>query len=164
MDKRESKRYTFLFIGFFLLAGVANALSRTGIPALDALMTGCNYLIYIGLLLYWLQSVRARLLPSRAKNGIIGAALLMLLYQMLRVFKYRFATEPAVMRYLVYLFFVPMTMIPTLFLMTCLRIRRGKRPGRRGETLLLFPPYDRQEPHFFWKKMENGLQNGPFGP
>ena len=140
MDKRESKRYTFLFIGFFLLAGVANLLSRSGNPAFDALMAGCNYLIYIGLLLYWLQSVRARLLPSRTKNGIIGAALLMLLYQMLRVFKYRFATEPAVMRYLVYLFFVPMTMIPTLFLMTCLRIRRGKRPGRRGETLLLFPP------------------------
>ena len=35
-----------------VLAGVANALSRTGIPALDALMAGCNYLIYIGLLLF----------------------------------------------------------------------------------------------------------------
>ena len=140
MDDRKTIRRTCLFAAFLLLAGVANALSRTGIPALDALMAGCNYLIYIGLLLYWLQSVRARLLPSRAKNGIIGAALLMLLYQMLRVFKYRFATEPAVMRYLVYLFFVPMTLIPTLFLVTCLRIRRGNRPGHRGETLLLFPP------------------------
>ena len=140
MDRQESKRNTYLFIGFFLLAGVANALSRTGIPALDALMAECNYLIYIGLLLYWLQSVRARLLPSRAKNGITGAALLMLLYQTLRVFKYRFATEPAVMRYLVYLFFVPMTLIPTLFLMTCLRIRRRDRTERRKDALLLIPP------------------------
>ena len=140
MDKRQALRRTCLFIAFLLLAGAANVYSRTGNPVLDALMASCNYLIYIGLLLYWLQSVRARLLSSRAKNGIITAALLMLLYQLLRVFKYRIAVEPTAMRYLVYLYFVPMTLIPTLFLMTCLRIRRGNRPGRWEEALLLIPP------------------------
>ena len=88
MDDRTTRRRTCLFVAFLLLAGAAYALSRTGKPLLEALMTGCNYLIYIGLLLYWFQSVRARLLPSRAKQWMMGAALLMLLYQMLRVFKY----------------------------------------------------------------------------
>ncbi|MBR4502235.1 MAG: hypothetical protein IKP22_10135 [Clostridia bacterium] len=140
MNDRMTARRTVLFAAFLLLAGIANALSRTGDPAVDALMAGCNYLVFMGLLIYWLQSVRARLLPSGAKNGTVAAALLMILYQLLRVFKYRFATGPAVMRYMVYLFFVPMTLIPTLFLMTCLRIRRGDREGRRAEALLLVPP------------------------
>ena len=140
VNDRTTARRTGLFAVFLLLGGTANVLSRTGYPAVDALLAGCNYLIYIGLLLSWFQSVRSRLLPSRAKNGMIGAALLMLLYQLLRVFKYRFTTVPTVMRYLVYLFFVPMTVIPTLFLMTCLRIRRGDRQGRWDEALLLIPP------------------------
>ncbi len=94
----------------------------------------------MGLLLFWFQSIRARLLPSRTKNWMVCAALLLLFYQLLRVFCYRFAAEPAVMRYLIYLYFIPMTLIPTLFLMTCLRIRRGNRPSCWNETLLLVPP------------------------
>ena len=140
MDERTTRRRTFLFAAFFLLAGVANVFSRIGSSVISALMTGSNYLIYIGLLLYWFQSVRARLLPSRAKRWMMGAALLMLLYQLLRIFRYRFSLEPVVSRYLCYLYFAPMTLIPTLFWMTCLRIRRGNRPGRWDEALLLIPP------------------------
>ncbi|MCR4876488.1 MAG: hypothetical protein K5922_04905 [Clostridiales bacterium] len=140
MEDRTALRHTCLFVAFLLLAGAANLFSRTGNPALDGLMTSCNYLIYIGLLLYWCQSVRARLLPSRARNRIVGAALLMVLYQLLRVFKYRMAVEPAAERYAVYLYFTPMSLIPTLFLMTCLHIRRGSRAEHRDEALLLIPP------------------------
>ncbi len=140
MNDHTTVRHTCFFVAFLLLAGVANVLSRSGIAVLESLCTGCNYLIYVGLLLYWFQSVRARLLPSRTKDWMIGAALLLLFYQLLRVFAYRFATEPVEVRYLVYLFFVPMTLVPTLFLMTCLRICRGNRPGRWDEALLLIPP------------------------
>ncbi len=140
MEEKKIRWRTGCFAAFFLAAGVANALSRTGNPISDALMAGCNYLILTGLLLSWLQSVRTRLLTSRTKSGIIQAALLMLMYQLLRVFKYRFVTDPAWARYLVYLYFAPMTLIPTLFLMTCLRIRRGDRRGRWDEALLLIPP------------------------
>ncbi len=133
-------RPTCLFVVFLLLAGVMNLLARSKLAVLEALCTGCNYLIYVGLLLEWLLSVRARLLPSRTKNWMVGAAMLLLLYQLLRVFIYRFATEPAAIRYLIYLYFAPMTLIPTLFLMTCLRIHRGRRGGRWDETLLLIPP------------------------
>lgn len=139
MNDHTITRRTWFFFAFLLLSGVANALSRTGNPGLDALMTSCNYLILTGLLLYWFQSVRARLLPSRPKTWVMGAALMMLLYQLLRVFKYRFATEPSMIRYLVYLYFAPMTLIPTLFLMTSLRIHRGNRQGRWDEALLLIP-------------------------
>ncbi len=138
--ENRTKRNTVLFIAVLLLAGAANVLSRGGMPAFEALMASINYLAYTGLLLYWIQSVRARLLPSRARNRLIGAVLLMVLYQLLRVFKYRFAVEASSERYTVYLYFAPMTLIPTLFLMTCLCIRRGNREGPVDEALLLIPP------------------------
>ena len=139
MKEKKLKRNTCLFIVFLLLAGVANLLAFSGNSEIESLMTEVNYLIYVGLLLFWFQSVRARLLPSRAKSWVMGAALMMLLYQLLRVFKYRYAIAPVVIRYLAYLYFVPMTLISALFLMTCLRIRRGNRPGRWDEVLLLIP-------------------------
>ena len=139
LDGRSHLR-TFLFIACFLLAGVANLLSRLTYPEVGAALSLSNYLAYIGLLLFWIQSVRARLLPSRARSQTICAALMMLMYCLLRVFKYSCAVEPTVERYAVYLYFVPITMIPTLFLMTCLRIRRGNQPGRWNEALLLIPP------------------------
>ena len=139
MDSRSTGRNTCLFIVFLLLAGIANTQTFIGIPGLEALMTECNYLIYVGLLLFWALSVRSRLLPSRSRTYMRGAALMMLLYQLLRVFKYRFTVGAILMRYEVYLYFVPMTMIPTLFLMTCLRISRGPRTARFDEALLLIP-------------------------
>ena len=140
MTERNTNRSTWLFAGLLLLAGIANLLSRNGIPAFECGMTVSNYLICTGLLLFWTQSVRARLLPSRARHWTVSAALMMLLYQLLRIFKYRFAVETALRRYTAYLYFLPMTLIPTLFLMTCLCIRRGNRPGRRHEALLLIVP------------------------
>ena len=138
MEDRTAIRRTCLFVAFLLLAGAANLFSRTGNPALDGLMTICNYLIYIGLLLYWCQSVRARLLPSRARNRIVGAALLMVLYQLLRVFKYRMAVEPAAERYAVYLYFTPMTLIPYL----SRRMRRSAKASRSN----LLPSHDSSNP------------------
>lgn len=139
MGSRNTKRSTLLFLGVFLLAGISNALTFTGVLYFQTLMAEFNYLSYVGLLLFWIQSVRSRLLPSRERIWMTGAAWMMLFYQLLRTFKYRFAFESSVMRYLIYLYFVPMTLIPTLFLMTCLRIRRGSRESRPDETLLLLP-------------------------
>ena len=48
MKEKKLKRNTCLFIVFLLLAGVANLLAWTGIPALETLMTEANYLIYTG--------------------------------------------------------------------------------------------------------------------
>jgi hypothetical protein len=64
----------------------------------------------------------------------------MLLYMLLRIFKYRFAVKPVVIRYAVYTYFIPQLLIPALFLMTCICIRRGNNePGNKKESLLLIP-------------------------
>ena len=140
MNITEQNKNTWRFIGFLFLAGLANVLSMVFGPEPASLMTALNYVILTGLLLFWLQSVRTRLLPSAIRTYILSAALLMLLYMLLRIFKYRFAVEPVVMRYAVYTYFIPQLLIPALFLMTCIRIRRGdSERGKKNESLLLIP-------------------------
>lgn len=142
MNITKQNRNTWLFIGFLLLAVLTNYFSRMAIPELDTLMADLNYVILTGLLLFWIQSVRTRLLPSAARTSTLSAAYLMLLYMLIRIFKYRFAVEPAVTRYAVYAYWIPQMLIPALFLMTCIRIRRGERKsGKRWEALLLIPAF-----------------------
>ena len=139
MGLTKQNRNTGLFFGFFLLAGAANLLSRSGIPSLDGLLAFFNYLAYIGLLLFWIEAVRVRLLPSAAKTGIMSAAFLMLTYMLLRIFKYRFAMTAGVTRYAVYAYWIPQVLIPTLFLMTGIRVWRGGEERKGKERLLLIP-------------------------
>ncbi len=123
---RQMKR-TWLFIGFLLSGGVCSLLTRTDNLFFNTLMLAANFLICGVLLLYWVQSVRTRLLPTKARSYILIAAVLMLFYLALRVFKYRIAGAGAIpSRYAVYAYRIPQVIIPTLFLMTSVRIRRGE--------------------------------------
>ena len=140
MDTQKQKRNTWLFFGFFLLGGVTNLLTRTQISLVDTLMFCANIMIYFALLIYWMQSVQARLLPTRARSYILAAALLMMFYLLVRVLRFRLLTEVTVRRYVDYAYNIPLVMVPTLFLMTCLRIRKGEVQGQSGkERLLLIP-------------------------
>ncbi len=134
-------RNTRRFLVLLLLGGLANLASRAPGIALGAAMTSINYLIYIGLLLFWIEAVRVRLLPSSARTSILSAACLMLLYMLIRIFKYRFAVTVIPMRYAVYAYCIPQSLIPALFLMTAIRIRRGRddEKGKWNERLLLIP-------------------------
>ena len=138
MTKQDKN--TWRFIGFLLLAGIANLCSRTAVPAWDTLMMCINYLTYAGLLLYWIGTVRIRLLPSAARTYTVSAALFMVLYLLIRIFKYRIAVSAASERYAVYGYWLPQMMIPALFLVTCVCVLRGRQGERKwDERLLLIP-------------------------
>ena len=140
MDIRRQKRNTWLFFGFLLLGGVANLLTRTRISIVDTFMFSLNFMLYIGMLLFWMQSVRSRLLPTRARSYIVASALLMIVYLLVRVLRFRILTGITVRRFVDYAYNIPMVLVPTLFLMTCIRISRGERAEERGrERLLLIP-------------------------
>ena len=62
----------------------------------------------------------------------------MLLYLLIRTLKYRIAVTAAEIRTFWYLFYVPMIMMPTLFLMTCVRFHAG-RDSKPRELVLLIP-------------------------
>jgi hypothetical protein len=140
MDTRRQTRNTWLFFGFLLLGGVANLLTRTRISIVDTFMFSLNFMLYIGMLLFWMQSVRSRLLPTRARSYIVASVLLMIVYLLVRVLRFRILTGITVRRFVDYAYNIPMVLVPTLFLMTCIRISRGERAEERGrERLLLIP-------------------------
>ena len=133
-------RNTWLFFVFLLLAGLANLFSKTGNATFDSLMCCTNYLVYLGLLLYWVGSVKIRLLPSAIRTRVICIGIIMLFYMVLRIFAYKFAILPVSKRYAIYMYWIPQMLIPAIFLMTCIRIRRGRsEKGSRNEWLLLIP-------------------------
>ena len=145
MTVTNQKRSTRLFVGLLLLAGLlhiaANILHNTVPPhySVNTMLFCAEFAIYSALLFFWLRSIRVRLLPTRAKSYMITLALLMILYLSLRAYKYRIAASVAGMRFSWYVFYVPMIMIPTLFLMVCIRIIRADRTSRLDERLLLAP-------------------------
>ncbi len=145
MGVTEQNRNTIPFIGFLLLAGVLHIIEdfSHNVPSPDysfVTMLFCLvFMIYSGLILFWIRSVHTRLLPSQARSCLIAAALLMLLYLSLRAFKYRIAGGNAGIRVCWYAFYIPMTMIPALFLAVCIRIARGERYTKWDERLTLVP-------------------------
>lgn len=140
MSIKRGNRSTWVFIGFLLLGGICQMFTRTRVSIVDTFMFSVNFMIYVALLIFWLQSVRARLLPTRARSYIVTSAILMVVLLLIRVMRFRILTEVLVRRYVDYSYNIPMVLVPTLFLMTCIRIRRGESDEQNGrERLLLIP-------------------------
>lgn len=136
----RQRKHTLLFLGLLLLAGVCHSLTRTGYLLVDTLMNSVSSLIYIGLLLFWLDSVRTRLLISRARTDVLWIVGLMIGYLLVQTVKYNYNNDTLVVRYLCYAYWTPQMLIPALFLCLSLRIRRG--PGEQrswGPSLALIP-------------------------
>lgn len=122
---QSQTKITILFLCALLSAGICHALEQLAMRR-DALFlntvffTG-NLLIYSGLILFWLVSIRRRLLPTRARTNMLLSGLLMLLFLLVRAMKYRIGLWSfALSKLCWYLYYVPIILIPTLFLMISL--------------------------------------------
>ncbi|MBO4473571.1 MAG: hypothetical protein J5750_01520 [Clostridiales bacterium] len=128
-----------LFIAFLLLAGICSLISRDTNAFLSSLMFCINNMIFVGLILFWMQTIRTRLLPTRMRAYIITAAVLMIGYILLRAFKYRAVIEsPWANRYCNYGYFIPLLIIPTMLLVTAMSMVFGGEHGRKRERLIIF--------------------------
>ena len=136
--RAKRKINTLLFIGFFLLGGFVHSVEPED-RFWSTVMNFAEFMIYAGLILSWLQSVDRRLPPTRAKTYLLAAGCLMLLFLASQYTKYRIAVSPGLTRACWYLYYVPMLLIPTLFLMTCFRFFRGSESGKPGELWFLLP-------------------------
>lgn len=141
MHLSRQTRNTLLFIALFLLGGVFRLINPRSHRTVMTLLFCVKYMIFAGLILSWAISVRDRLLPSRARTYMLAASLLMALYLLMRVFKYRIVVYGVLpSRYCAYAYWTPQMLIPALFWMTAIRIRRGEtEKGKWNEALLLIP-------------------------
>ena len=120
---KTQTKSTLLFVIVLLLGGICHV-TDVIIHRADDLFTStwmfcADLMIYSGLILFWLQSVRRRLLPSPARRYLLASGALMLLFLLLRTVKYRIVQWSTPMeRYCWYGYYVPTILVPTLFLMT----------------------------------------------
>ena len=80
--------------------------------------------IYLGLLIAWIVSVRRRVVQLQVRRYLLTAALLMVFWLVLRQFKWGFVRDPAAIRFLWYLYYVPLLLIPTLTLFVSVSLGR----------------------------------------
>ena len=144
-----------LYITAILIAGTCDVIAKQIIkafmrdtsssallPLISTVMFCVNMCIYLFLLVFWMRLLQRRLLPSRERTYMIIAALCAIALMILRSIRYRmisetdFASEEA----LFYLYYIPRTLLPALFLMMCIRIER-KPKGWADERLILIPTF-----------------------
>lgn len=80
-------------------------------------------LVYIGVLLQWLFSIRRRFIQSDIRNNLTAAAVLMIFWISERYVKYALVNEYSVInRYMWYMYYIPFIMVPVLMFMSALYI------------------------------------------
>ena len=145
---QNSKKNLLLFAGLLIFAGILHIIEHTihDISALDnphyevvTLFFCLEFVIYTLLIIFWIQSVYTRLLPSRARTYMVAVAVFMIFYLILRAYKYRIAGVDAGIRISWYAYYIPMTVIPALFLMVCICIHRGATKPKVDEGIFIIP-------------------------
>lgn len=132
-------RITTLFVAFFLTAGICNIFTRSGSSLVASIMFCLNASILFGLILFWMQKVRDRLLPTRSRFNLLLCGALMLVYLLIRVIRYRVLISSNIVgRYTAYLYFIPLLLIPTLLVITGIELSFGKRRFARRIEYALF--------------------------
>ena len=116
MNSRRTKPGTMLFVALILLGGILHSNDPDEYRFTVSVIYCAEYLIYAGLILFWQQSLNERLLPTRAKGYLLTAGWLMLLFLAAQFTKYRIAIIPGLTRYCWYIFYLPILLVPTLFL------------------------------------------------
>lgn len=144
MTKQSKKKiYAILIVtALIAVAVICRVVTRLcEIPVIeDKILNVVRTLIYLGLFSAWGFSVYRRVMQIQARKFLCASAILMVLWVMLRAFKFYFETSETAIRYLWYAYYLPMLFIPTLALFVALSI--GKSEGYRlpKTTLLLFVP------------------------
>lgn len=137
LDKKEQDRRTVLFVSVLLFGGFLHAVEKLQYPWVTTVVFVVIQILYFGLVYFWGLSVRRRMLPTKSRRYFMIIAGLMVFYLFLRLFKYRIVPHGTVWeRYCWYAFYIPLVMVPTLFLMSCISLSRKDAVAISGCWLL----------------------------
>lgn len=96
--------------------------------------------IYIGLFVAWGLSVQQRIIGTQARRYLTMASGLMVLWFVVRSLKYYFVTQPVAVRYLWYLYYPSLVLIPMLAALTAISIgKKDDAPLPKSAALLYLP-------------------------
>ena len=136
----KTKLATVIFVLGIIAAGVFHMCERSQNAYFSTFCFCASISIYFSLLLFWIQSVRKRILPSKSRTYIIGAAVFIVFILFVRSVRYRiFDYEDLMQRYTWYLYYVALIMIVAMFLLSCISL--DKRFSKFDIRLLLIPSF-----------------------
>lgn len=94
--------------------------------------------IYIGMFAAWGLSVRQRIVQKQVRRYLTGVSLLLILWFTLRSAKYFIFWQPNVIRYIWYLYYLPMLFVPTLALLIAMSLGKPDEYKLPKSVWLLF--------------------------
>lgn len=104
----------------------------------------CSYLadlIFFSLLIAWAISIHIRIVQPSVRRNLILVAVLLILWLLIRMVKYRFIDEQdTVSRYLWYAYYIPQCLVPPVGLLAALGIERKNDKPISRLTYLIFVP------------------------
>ena len=119
-DRERSLRLrTLAFVLIFLVTGGLHLLENSVEDQFLMTWLFClNAIIHSGMVMFWMISIRHRLLPTRSRTFTLTASMFMLLMIFIRTIKYRYITSIPMDRLIWYLSYVPTLLIPAFLAMT----------------------------------------------
>lgn len=137
-QNKASVRTTVLVVAAILCAVFARTLGVFDI--LPKTMGIIRSAVYIALFVGWGLSIRQRIIGTQARRYLMTAAALMVLWFVVRSLKYYFVTQPVIVRYLWYLYYPALILIPMLAALTAISIgKKDDAPLPKSAALLYVP-------------------------
>ncbi len=103
----------------------------------------CGYIrsfIYLSLFSAWYISLRARIIQVEVRKYLSSVAVLMILWLLFRTLKYNIESNLNVVRYMWYLYYLPLLFIPVLAVFAALSLGKPESYRLPKRTLLLLVP------------------------
>ncbi len=107
---------------------------------LDRLANFTRIFLYLGLFAVWGVSVRRRVMQTQVRRYLIAVAVLMEFWLTVREFRWHLVVNADVRRFLWYLYYVPLLLIPLLALLVSMSLGRGEAYRLPKRTTLLYVP------------------------
>ena len=106
---------------------MAVALRQIGFRVDEKISWYCNLVrsaIYIGLFIIWGISIRNRIIHPQVRRYLATISALMVFWVTVRTIRFLFAEDPGMLRYLWYIYYLPMLFIPFLAVFVALSLGR----------------------------------------
>ena len=136
---QTSSKKDIMFVGLFTMAFLLGGFIHVVIDPWD--LTSCiTQIYYSSLVLIWAVTINYRIVNKRVRQLIFSTAALFLLSFFLQMCKYRvFESFDTACRYFWYGYYIPLMLVPVLFLFVCLHLhlQEGERPNRLWLLMLI---------------------------
>lgn len=136
-----TKKSIIVAVVLFALAGIMHQILQEPSNGLTSFMSFLVDMIYMGIVIFWMGSIRRRLTHKYIKSMLLAIGSLVIFWLAIRVIRYDMTDEiPVIGFYLWYMYYIPMILIPVIALMATCSI--GDRPDvikRQPVRYLLLP-------------------------